>query len=103
MNLEVDQQPSFPDLSLASFDEHADRADASSFRDVSRRVQAEIKYQDRASHSKAILPLSEQGRRELYGCPSRSKQLEALVHSIRLIEDKDRPEVISATGEGLVL
>ena len=103
MSLEIDEQPSFPDLFLASFENDTEEAEVSSLRDISRRVQEEINFQDRECHCKVFLPLSEGDRKEIYGCPSRSKQLEALVHSLRLIEDKSRPQIISATGEDLVL
>eukprot|EP00960_Hanusia_phi_P036257 752229-Hanusia_phi.AAC.1 len=101
--MEFDDQPSFRDLTLSETElQSSSEVDFTSLRDISKRFREELKFQDSCSALDEC-PLSEEARNRQFGCPSRSRQLEALEHAMSLISDRNRQQVVSATGEKLVL
>eukprot|EP00960_Hanusia_phi_P045899 757481-Hanusia_phi.AAC.6 len=47
--------------------------------------------------------LSDEERKEKFGCPSRQRQIEALKHSMELLSRTVRPTLITAIGDELRL
>eukprot|EP00960_Hanusia_phi_P072647 767842-Hanusia_phi.AAC.1 len=87
----IDEQPSFRDISITSQEfDSVTEIDCLNFTDLPVRVREELKRQ-------------EDRRRAKYGCPSRSKQLEALNYALGLLESPMRPTLVSATGDQLQL
>mmetsp|Transcript_32780 Transcript_32780/g.103706 ORF Transcript_32780/g.103706 Transcript_32780/m.103706 type:complete len:104 (-) Transcript_32780:67-378(-) len=88
--LSIDQ-PSFRDIAITS-EELSCLPDVGdlSISDIHDALREEQKRQ-------------EEQRRAKYGCPSRSKQLQALKRSLKLLGASTRPRLISATGEELML
>eukprot|EP00960_Hanusia_phi_P029075 747759-Hanusia_phi.AAC.2 len=102
--MEFDDQPSFRDLALSETELQSSSAevDFTTLRDISKRFREELKLQNECNADNECLT-SEEGRNKKFGCPSRSKQLQALEHAMTLIADRNRQQIISATGEELVL
>ena len=103
--MDFSDQPSFRDLTFLETVTETSSAevDFSSLRDISKRFRDELKLQHASERNDKPSPLSEECRSWKYGCPSRNKQLEALEHAMKLVSDRNRPAILSATGDELLL
>ncbi|EKX36568.1 hypothetical protein GUITHDRAFT_117223 [Guillardia theta CCMP2712] len=103
--MDFGDQPSFRDLSFLEPVPETSSAevDFSSLRDISKRFRDELKLQHASECNDKPFPLSEECRSWKYGCPSRSKQLEALEHAMKLVSDRNRQPILAATGDELLL
>eukprot|EP00960_Hanusia_phi_P065043 765985-Hanusia_phi.AAC.1 len=89
--MDLEDQPSFRDVGMSS-DDLSDLAEeeAAGFRALSEIMRKSWIQQEEHRHA-------------TYGCPSRQKQLQALRYSLMLLASPRRSDLVSATGEKLLL